>query len=398
MLGGRYGTPGRRRQLYVCNMPKPGSRASSHRFSAPLTVPLPSPAEAADAAAQDEEPEELRTARKYQFTAHDIAYGLVAVARGASYAQAGQEVRERAARRWAGAERGRSRHGTLVSDWVEVYAAALWRAQAPFRDTWPETAYVGVLPLPAPRRGSRPAAPGLRFSVFVAMAHDDRGAPSVFAVQVSSGTGAAHWSTFLRTLARERAGRPARILGDGSAALARAVRTVWPESAAGRSPALWYDEQLLREEARRICRDHGLDHRDDRLWSAVQRAWRSTADWDVLRTEAARYRIPEFDRWMDRVGPVMARQLAGRARGVATSRQMVRNVTDRLETRLAARRTAFGNRARTELLLRLMSLDLSGRCRVHAWADLICAWLEQTGGRPATSQRLIADRAGRASL
>ncbi|MFI6347426.1 hypothetical protein [Streptomyces sp. NPDC050560] len=396
VLGGRYGTPGRRRQLYVCNMPKPGSTSPYHRFSAPLTVPIPAPADAPDDradAALAEAPEELRTARKYQFTAYDIASGLVSVARGASYAQAGQEVRERAVRRWAGADRGR-RHGTLVSDWVEVYASALWQAQAPYQDTWPGTVFVGVLALPAVRQGRTAPASGLAFSVFLAMAHDERGTPVVFDVMVSSGTGAAHWTEFLRGLARSRPGRPARIVGDGSAALTHAVRVVWPQERESAAVALWHDEHLMRQEARRICRDHGLDRRGTPLWSALQRAWRSRADWDRFTAEAARHRLPELDRWLARTAPVMERQLAARTPDAPTSRQMVRGTLDRLETRLTARRSAFGNRTRTGLLLRLMALDLSGLARAHGWADLICVWLERTGGRPTTSQRQIADRSG----
>ncbi|MEW2549913.1 hypothetical protein AB0910_29805 [Streptomyces sp. NPDC047002] len=404
VLGGRYGTPGRRRQLYVCNMPKPGSTSSSHRFSAPLTVPYPGaePTEKRTEEDRAKEAEELRTARKYQFTAYDIASGLVLVGRGTSYAQAGHDVRERAARRWGPAAAGDAarRHGTLVSDWVEVYAEALWRAQAPCQDTWPDTVLVGVLPLLAPGPGGRGGAPALAFSVFVALTHRPGARPAIFAIRLSTGTGAAHWASFLRELDRERAGAPARVVGDGSPALATAVRRVWPaEGGAGTPrPVLWYDEHLLREEARRICRDHGLDRREGRLWQALQRGWRGRADWDRFAAEARRHAVPELDRWLAFAGPVMERQLAARDRGRPVSRRPVRAALAELERRLGTRRAAFGNRARTERLLRLMALDVSGVARVHAWTDLICVWLERSGGRPASSQRRITDRGGRSSL
>ncbi|MGQ4513468.1 hypothetical protein [Streptomyces sp. DW26H14] len=400
VLGGWYGKPGRRRQLYVCNMSKPGSTASSHRFSAPLTVPHPG----ADAARAEsaQEADELRTARKYQFTAYDIASGLVMVSRGASYARAGQEVRERAARRWGpAADDAPRRHGTLVSDWVEVYAEALWRAQAPCQEAWPGTVFVGVLPLLAPRAGDRGGAPVLAFSVFLALTYAADGRPAVFATRLSTGTGAAHWTAFLRELARERAGRPARIVGDGSRALATAVARVWPEDGQGAphcAPVLWYDEHLLREEARRIVRDRGLDRRDGSLWRALQRGWRGRADWDRFTAEARRHAVPELDRWLRFAAPVMERQLAERDSGIRVSRRMVRAALAEFERRLGARRAAFGNRARTQRLLRLMALDVSGVARVHGWTDLICVWLERSGGRPATSQRRIAERGGRRSL
>lgn len=396
VLGGRYGKPGRQRQLYVCGMAKPGSAAPSHRFTAPMATAR------AGAPGEDGGPatEERRTARNYQFTAYDIASGLVAVARGASYARAGQAVREHAARRW-GTENdtGARRHGTLVSDWVEVYAEALWQTQAPHREDWPETVLVGVLPLTV----GEAAAPRLVFSVFVAMAYRSDGTAAVFAVHTSTGTGTDHWAAFLAELDQARRGRPRYVVGDGSAALARAVARVWPagdgtDGASDGTPALWIDEQLMRDQARRICRDRGLDRREGRLWLLLQRAWRGQEDWDRFTAEARRYRLPELDRWLASAEPTMSRQFAGRARGVHHSRQVVRVALRELDDRLGRRRTTFGNQARTDRLLRLMALDISGVARVHAWTDLICVWLERSGGRPATSQRRIADQGGRKSL
>jgi hypothetical protein len=394
VLGGRYGKPGRQRQLYVCNRARPGSAAPSHRFTAPLAPAGGSvPRESEPPGTQEPGPDadELRTARKYQFTAYDIASGLVAVSRGTSYAQAGEAVRQQAARRWGpNAERPPRRHGTLVSDWVEVYAEALWQAQAPHRADWPGTVLVGVLPLTTAQQGR----PALVFSVFVAMAYGADGRPVVFAIGSAAGTGARHWAAFLRETARGRQGRPALIVGDGSAGLARAVAEVWPQDA----PEVWTGEAELRAEARRICRSRGLDRRGLRLWELLQRAWRSREDWDRFTAEAARYRLPELDAWLAWAGPMTMRQLAARQPGVHRSRRAVTAALGELDTRLGKRRAAFGNQARTDRLLRLMALDIVGPARVHAWTDLICVWLERTGGRPASSQRSIADRGGRSSL
>ncbi|WP_329139728.1 hypothetical protein OG552_34225 [Streptomyces sp. NBC_01476] len=383
-------------------MAKPGSAAASHRFTAPLTPPtVIAPREPEPAAGGEESgspTDELRTARKYQFTAHDIASGLVAVSRGTSYAQAGEAVRRQAARRWGppGTPVPSRRHGTLVSDWVEVYAEALWHAQAPYAAAWPETVLVGVLPLTVVPPGRPQSRPGLVFSVFVAMTYEADGRAVVFAIGSAAGTGARHWAAFLRELARARTGRPVRIVGDGSAGLARAVAAVWPRPSA--APEVWTDEAVMRAAARRICRSRGLDGRDVRLWILLQRAWRGPEDWDRFAAEARRYRLPELDRWLATAGPMTARQFAARRPGVHLSRRAVPAALAELETRLGKRRTAFGNQARTDRLLRLMALDIFGMARVHAWTDLICVWLERTGGRPTTSQRRIADRGGRPSL
>lgn len=380
VLGGRYGKPGRQRQLYVCHMPKPGSSAPSHRFAAPL---------ARDHSDVDEE---RRSARNYQFTAHDIASGLVAVSRGASYAAAGQEVRARAAARWGASTDVSRRHGSLVSDWVEVYAEALWHAQAPDPTRWPETVLVGVLPLTVGGPGDTRR---LRFAVFLAMTTDPAGKPVIVDIRTAAGTGAAHWAAFLRDLGEGRTGRPDRLVGDGSASLARAVAAVWPEHDA---PMLWVDEQVMRDEARRICVSRGLDRRDCRLWALLQRAWRGEADWLRFTTEADRYRIPELDRWLAEAKPVMARQFAARRRRVRRSRESLRTVMAELERRIGNRRGTFGNQARTDRLLLLMALDLSGVARVNTWVELICVWLARGDGRPASVQRRISDRYGQRSL
>jgi hypothetical protein len=380
VLGGRYGKPGRQRQLYVCDMPKTGSSAASHRFAAPLP--------STPTAVVSDDDEELRAARNYQFAAQDIATGLVAVSRGVSYAEAGRQVRERAAQRW-GTEGSSRRHGTLVSDWVEVYAEALWQVQAPHRADWPDTLLVGVLPLVAAGRST------LVFSVFTAMAYRPDGSLRLIDIRTGTGTGASHWTTFLTALRAHRPGGPQRIIGDGSPGLAKAVAEVWRDT---EGPALWTDEHVMREQAQRIVRARALDRPDCLLWQLLLRAWRGPEDWAEFTAEAHRYRIPGMDRWLARHEHAMARQFAERTRGVRTSRQGMRLMLRELEERLGARRTTFGNRARTDRLLLIMGLDLSGLARVNTWARLICEWLEQGRGRPATVQRQIVDRGGVSSL
>lgn len=382
-------------------MPKPGSAAKSHRFAASLPRPQPAMVPVVPstrATGGVEVAEELRTARNYQFTAQDIAAGLVAVSRGVSYAEAGRDVRELAARRWGTADAGPSRkHGTLVSDWVEVYAEALWQAQAPHRDDWPDTVLVGVLPLTVHRQarvggGERSS---LAFAVFTAMAYQPDGSLRIFDIRTGNGTGARDWTRFLGALRQGRRGLPARIVGDGSAGLARAVAQVWPGLDA---PTVWVDEHLMREAAQRVLRTRGLDGRDRPLWNLLLRAWRHPDDWQAFTREAWRYRLPELDRWLAGVEPTMARQFAHRSPSVRRSRQELRARLRELDDRLGSRRTTFGNRARTDRLLLLMGLDVSGLGRVNSWAQLICVWLEQGNGRPATTQRRIVDRGGHRSM
>ena len=386
VLGGKYGRPGRQRQLYVCDMPKPGSNSRTHRFTDALSRPVATlvTSAAADPAGADV-PEELRGARSYQFSAQDIATALVEVGRGASYAEAGLHARERAARRWGTDPAGR-RHGTLVSDWVEVYAQALWDAQAAFATRWPDTVFLTARALTS--------GPSLVFSVLVAAAYTPRGELRIIGIRTANGTGCEPWTEFLRDLKDRRLGAPVRMVGDGSRALSRAVAATWPDD----PPALWVDEHHLREQGRRILQRVGLNHRREPLWRAALTAWRSAGDWDRFVAEAARYRVPELDRWLATVSTTMAEQFAARE---SVRRRSVVGLTrrvDDLARRLGPRATTFANRERTNRLLLLMALDLSGQARVNTWTAHICDWLQHGNGRPATRQRTIADATGRYAL
>ena len=79
-------------------------------------------------------------ARRYQFVARGIAEALVTVGAGSTYADAGLVARERARRTRVDPASGVarvSRHGSLVSDWVEVFAPVVLsltaRAGGPLR-------------------------------------------------------------------------------------------------------------------------------------------------------------------------------------------------------------------------------------------------------------------------
>ena len=77
-------------------------------------------------------------ARKYQFVARGVAEALVAVGAGSTYRDAAGVARERARRLrvdQGSGELGFSRHGSLVMDWVEVFAPGVFEAYRPRE--WP---------------------------------------------------------------------------------------------------------------------------------------------------------------------------------------------------------------------------------------------------------------------
>ena len=128
---GHYGAPGHRRQYYRC-IPANGDRP--HRF----TEVLPREESWHDACELCERDvgfhEGPHAARKYQFVARGIAEALVAVGAGSSYRDAALVARERARRLRADPETGQlrfTRHGSLVMDWVEIFAPVVFEAHRP---------------------------------------------------------------------------------------------------------------------------------------------------------------------------------------------------------------------------------------------------------------------------
>ncbi|MCA1677821.1 MAG: hypothetical protein LC777_02160 [Actinobacteria bacterium] len=125
-FGGQYGPVQHRRQLYRC---APSNGDAPHRFAEQL------PREESWLAACDacERPvashEGPQAARQYHFVARGIAGALHSVGAGMSYREAALVARERARRLRIDPGTGdevRSRHGSLVMDWVEVFAPVVF--------------------------------------------------------------------------------------------------------------------------------------------------------------------------------------------------------------------------------------------------------------------------------
>jgi len=134
---GQYGPPGHRRQYYKC-VPANGDRP--HRF----TEVLPREESWKDACELCERDVDFHegphAARKYQFVARGIAEALVAVGAGSTYRDAALVARERARRVRVDPRSGEprfTRHGSLVMDWVEVFASVVFEAHGP--RGWPDS-------------------------------------------------------------------------------------------------------------------------------------------------------------------------------------------------------------------------------------------------------------------
>jgi hypothetical protein len=105
--------------------------------------------------------------------ARGIAGALAAVGAGQTYRQAALVARERAKRLRADPETGEprfSRHGSLVMDWVEVFAPVVFE---PYRlREWPPSGSLLLDDLPFSVR-SGGGRPRIAFRIFCAMGYED---------------------------------------------------------------------------------------------------------------------------------------------------------------------------------------------------------------------------------
>ena len=165
-------------------------------------------------------------ARKYQFVVRGIAEALVAVGAGSTYRDAAGVARERARRLRADPETGElrfTRHGSLVMDWVEVFAPVVFEAHRP-RD-WPANGSLVLDDLPFRVRDPQSGRHRIAFRVFCAMGYD-AGRPRMWRLEAFASKSQADWEAFLGALG----GAPPRVVCDNDSGLTKAVRARFPQA------------------------------------------------------------------------------------------------------------------------------------------------------------------------
>jgi hypothetical protein len=393
---GQYGAEGHRRQYYRCT-PTNGERP--HRF----TEVLPREESWKDACELCERGvgfhEGPHAARNYQFVARGIAEALVAVGAGSTYRDAAGVARERARRLRVDAETGQlrfTRHGSLVMDWVEVFAPVVFEAHRPRE--WPASGSLLLDDLPFSVRDPDSGRFRIAFRVFAAMGYD-AGRPRLWRLEAFTTKSQADWEAFLGALD----GSPPRVVCDNDDGLTKAVRARFPEA------ELYLCEWHLRHALERLMgklRGEQPQHRDaiDELLPQVEAAFTGPSFWATFLERAHAAGIPRVSEWLNTTGRVVEEQFA--RRGLRSKRPADMPLsTSPLDAfinpiRASIKPRAYGlkNRQRTNRMLMLMQLHANGQDDVHAYTQLIRTWLGGTGGRPGVDRRAIVDPKGSASL
>lgn len=389
--GGTYGPAGRRRQLFVCR-----SSSGTHRFADWLPRQVLVSDTSCVECLTDLDPEEGPPyPRGYEFPARLIAHALVEVAHGTSYRAAAEWVR--AHHRTKHGKRSQTAvaygaNGTLVADWVEALAPAIWDTHG--RTSWPDVIAVDELPFKGasrstgvwPHRGKVKGGRDL-FMILGAQGYPpgERSRPWYFMPAPSKTT--SYWEEFFRNLE----GRPRAIIGDPAWQWQQAARQVWPGPD---TPELLISEfHLGRVIERHLIRLRVAE--DEPIIDLARLAFQSVPDWEALMAALAAVGDYNLSRFVTKYGTRIAKQIADHPRPPTQSADVPLSTGGleatfrrELTRRLRDRRGVFTNRQRLARLLTLMTLDMVGEADERAWAQTIRQWLLTRRGQPPRTRQI----------
>lgn len=394
-FAGRHGAEGHRRQRYWC---VPANGHAPHRF----TELLPREESWHDACEQCEREvgfhEGPHAARHYQFVARGIAEALVMVGAGSTYRDAALVARERAKRLRAdpdGVPRF-SRHGSLVMDWVEVFAPVVFEPHRP--RAWPTSGSLLLDDLPFRVRDPETGRTRVAFRVFAAMGYE-RGRPKLWRLEALTTKSQADWEAFLRALP----GAPTRVVCDNDSGLTNAVETRFPDA------ELYLCEWHLRHALERLMGKLRIDqpeHREaiDELLGDVEAAFTGPSFWAPFTERCHAAGIPRVSQWLNITGQIVEDQFkrrgprASRSADMPLSTSPLDAFTNPIRAAIGPRAYGLKNRERTNRMLMLMQLHANRQDDVHAYVRHIRDCLEANQGRPGIARREIIDAGGVASL
>lgn len=390
----RYGPRDHRRQRYWCT---PANGDPPHRFVEPLPREE-SWHDACEFCERDVESYEgPHAARKYQFVARGIAEALVMVGSGSTYRAAALVSRERAKRLRADPDSGEphfSRHGSLVMDWVEVFAPVVFEHYRP--RAWPETGSLLLDDLPFRVRNPHTGRTLVAFRVFAALGYE-QGRPKLWRLQTFMSKSQVDWEAFMDALP----GAPERVVCDNDDGLTSAVRARFPDA------ELYLCEWHLRHALERLMvnlRREQPEHRAalDELLAGTEAAFAGPSFWLPFTDRCYAAGIPRVSEWLDSTGKLVAEQFGRRGwkrpadKSLSTS--PLEAVLGPIRDSIKPRAYGLKNRQRTDRMLMLTQLHANRQDDVHTYIRHIRAWLEANHGRPTIARRAVVDSRGRASL
>ena len=338
--------------------------------------------------------------RLYGFTARHIAHALVRVAHGGAYRDVAAEVRAMAGRsldttrgRKGGANGKKAlapatRHGQLVSDWVDTFSPVIWKAYAPaviapwllLDDTDFRYSASGQ------PRGSR------AFAVLAVMDQGPTTAARVVAIESSMTTSAATWQRLLRRLPPTATGSgPEVIVGDGGAPL-NAAGTIWPTDTVLRRCEWHWRRNIIDTLPAAVRKDTGDD-----IHHLLRRAFITTAGWDELtalvaarqaRTSEPGQTYNLATKVLNSLDAEVRTALATRPTDVGPrSTGPLEQVFNDVRNKLGDRTHGMTNKRRADALLKLLAAAHNGWVDEDTWTRILREHLTTRRGLAAEQRR-----------
>ncbi len=337
-------------------------------------------------------------ARKYQFVARGIAEALKAVGAGSSYRDAALAARERARRLRADPDSGElrfTRHGSLVMDWVEVFAPVVFEPHRP--RAWPASGSLLLDDLPFSVRDRESGRQRIAFRIFCAMGYE-AGRPKLWRLEAFTSKSQADWEAFLSALG----GAPPRVVCDNDHGLTNAVRARFPE--AELYLCEWHLRHALERLMGKIRAEDGRQDAIDELLPQVEAAFTGPTFWEPFLERVHAADIPRLSEWLNTTGRIVEEQFrrrgprATRPADTPLSTSPMDGFVNPIRAAIQPRAYGLKNRERTNRLLMLMQLHANRQDDEYAHTHLIRAWLESNHGRPPVARRAIIDLRGLPSL
>ncbi len=327
-------------------------------------------------------------ARRYQFVARGIAEALVMVGAGSTYRDAALVARERAKRLRVGPGREPrfSRHGSLVMDWVEVFAPVVFAPVVfePYRPrAWPASGSLLLDELPFRVRDPESGRHRVAFRIFAAMGYE-RGRAKLWHLEAFTSKSQPDWEAFLGVLE----GAPPRVVCDNDHGLTDAVHERFPDA------ELYLCEWHLRHALERLMgkiRIEEPQHREviDELLADAEAAFTGPSFWAPFTERCHAAGVPRVSEWLNSTGRIVEDQFS--RRGPRSSRPADTPLsTSPLDgfinpIRAAIKPRAYGlkNRERTNRMLTLMQLHVNRQDDENSY---IPAHPRPARGQPGPSQ------------
>ena len=321
------------------------------------------------------------------------------VGTGSTYRDAALVARERARRLRVDSASGElrsSRHGSLVMDWVEVFAPVVFEPQRP--RAWPASGSLLLDDVPFRVRDPASGRHRIAFRVFAAMGYE-AGHARLWRLEAFTSKSQPAWEAFLGALD----GAPLRVVCDNDDGLTNAVRAGFPDAELHLCD--WHLRYALERLMGKI-RTEQPEHREaiDELLGGVEAAFTGLSFWTPFTQRCHAAGISRLSDWLNTTGRIVAAQFA--RRGPRWKRPADTPLTtspldafiNPIRASIKPRAYGLKNRERTNRMLMLMQLHANRDDDVNAYMRRIRAWLAANHGRPGIDRRAVADARGRASL